>query len=310
MKDRARRGESDFALPIGIQTGLDSLAQDVSAMLIRAMKRRVAPSRVYTSLMRWARRRCLTGVHPLPRKARHTYGGFPLEILLNDELGARWYDHDLPELPEIALLKQHQLQPGACVFNLGAHQGVVALMLANAVGPRGKVVAVEAIPYNVRIAEVNRALNHAMHVKTIHVAVADRCGVLAFDEGLVGQVHDGSALRSKVEVPARTIDDLAREFGRPDVLFIDVEGYECHALRGAEQTLRSRPDCFIEVHVGTGLEKFGGSVGEILSFFPRHCYDLFQAVEEQNAGRFEAFQLESSMLKGRFYLVAIRREGG
>jgi len=236
-------------------------------MLNKEVKRRLAPSRVCTSLMGWARRRCLTSVPPLPRKVRHTFGGFPLEILLNDELGARWYDHDWPELPEIALLKQHQLRPGACVFNLGAHQGVVALMLANAVGPQGKVVAAEAISYNVRIAEINRALNHAMRLNAIHVAVADRCGVLAFDEGLVGQVDDGSALRSKVEVPARTIDDLAGEFGPPDVLFIDVEGYECHALRGAEQTLRSRPDCFVEVHVGTGLEKFGGSVGEILSFF-------------------------------------------
>ena len=70
-------------------------------------------------------------------------------------------------------------------------------MLANAVGPQGKVVAVEASSYNVRIAEVNRALNHAVHVKTIHVAVADRCGVLAFDEGLVGQVDDGSGVEKQ-----------------------------------------------------------------------------------------------------------------
>jgi hypothetical protein len=39
----------------------------------------------------------------------------------------------------------------------------------------------------------------------------------------------------------------------PDILFIDVEGFEVHALKGATHTLQGRPDCFIEVHVGCGL---------------------------------------------------------
>ena len=59
-------------------------------------------------------------------------------------MGAGWYDHDWPELPEIALLKQHGLRPGARVFDIGAHQGVVALMLSKTVGPEGFVLAVEA----------------------------------------------------------------------------------------------------------------------------------------------------------------------
>ena len=64
---------------------------------------------------------------------------------------------------------------------------------------------------------------------------------------------------------------------RPDVLFIDVEGFECEVLKGARETLRERPDVFIEVHSGCGLERFGGSREEILNTFPSDHYTLFAA---------------------------------
>jgi hypothetical protein len=131
---------------------------------------------------------------------------------------------------------------------------------------------------------------------------------VTFNEGLNGQVDDGRGGWGKVELPARTIDDLAQDFGPPDILFIDVEGFECHALRGAKQTIGSRPDCFVEVHVGAGLETFGGSVDEVLSFFPHDSYDLFLAAQDVNDGQFEAFRPDSALLKDRFFLVATRRK--
>jgi FkbM family methyltransferase len=274
-------------------------------MLIKDLARRLLPPRIWTGLRLWKLRR---GLASFPaRRVRHTYGGVPLEIQLIDGLGAGWYDRDWPELPEIALLKRYRLKPGARVFDLGAHQGVVALMLANVVGPEGQVVAVEASPHNVRVAEINRELNRATWLHVVHAAVADKSGIVVFNEGLNGQVDDGCGGWGKVEVPARTVDDMAREFGPPDILFIDVEGFECQALRGAEQTLGARPDCFVETHVGAGLERFGGSVAEVLSFFPPEDYDLSLASQDVDDGRFRAFHPDSSLLKGRFFLVATRR---
>src|SRR6266567_1987426 len=63
-------------------------------------------------------------------RVRHMYGGFALDLCLADPMAQGWYDHDWDELPEIALLKHSRLRPGARVFDLGAHQCVVALMLA------------------------------------------------------------------------------------------------------------------------------------------------------------------------------------
>src|SRR4051812_44160356 len=74
------------------------------------------------------------------RIVEHHYGSRELRIELGDPLAQGWYDNDWPELPEVVLLKRHGLRRGARVFDLGAHQGVVALMLADAVGPTGQVI--------------------------------------------------------------------------------------------------------------------------------------------------------------------------
>jgi len=72
------------------------------------------------------------------RVVTRTYGAGSLRVHVGDPLAEGWYDHDWDELPEIAALRQTRLRPGALVFDLGAHQGVVAMMLAREVGPAAK----------------------------------------------------------------------------------------------------------------------------------------------------------------------------
>jgi FkbM family methyltransferase len=235
------------------------------------------------------------------RRVRHDYGGYQLEVELIDPMGAGWYDHDWPELPEIALLKQHGLRPGARVFDIGAHQCVVAMMLSKTVGPQGFVLAVEASPENCQAGERNRELNAIDNCRILHAAGAAQSGTLTFNRGTNGQVDDGTGEWGQIEVDAYSVDDLANQFGAPDVLFIDVEGFECELLRGAQKTLAGRPDCFVEVHVNAGLQKFGGSVSQVLNLFPQG-YEFFAAVPDHPCA---ALKEDSAVLLDRFFLVAI-----
>lgn len=57
-----------------------------------------------------------------------------------------------------------------------------------------------------------------------------------------------SRTSERVIFEQRSIDGM-REIAGADLMKIDVEGYECHVLRGAEQTIRKyRPVIFMEVH--------------------------------------------------------------
>jgi FkbM family methyltransferase len=268
---------------------------------LKSMVRMAVPPPVWRRL-RVLRRRGHIRTYPR-RTVQHIYCGFPLRVQLADAVGESWYDRDWEELPEIRLLRRGRLREAARVFDLGAHQGVVALILARIVGEQGRVIALEANRHSHEVAEVNQRLNQADNLELRHAAVSDGSGSLVFDE-LMGRVDQGGNLLGAAAVPAVTIDQLADEYGPPDVLVIDVEGFECRALRGAQRVLSRLPDAVVEVHVGVGLEAFGGSAEEVLSFFPPADYDLFMAPP---GGSFTSFDASAELTASRFFLVALER---
>ena len=138
--------------------------------------KRVTPGFVWRTLRRWRSRylaaRYRRLIRDFPRRVvEHSYGGFRLKVTLADPDGASWYGRDWPRLPEIELLASSRLRPGATVFNVGAHQGVVALMLAGEVGPDGRVIAVDPNPVNADLIQTNARLNGASHVRVVAAAV-------------------------------------------------------------------------------------------------------------------------------------------
>ena len=201
-------------------------------------------------------------------------------------------------MPEIEVLSENALRPGALVFDIGAHQCVVAMVMARTVSPGGTVVAVEASGHSVAVAGRNRSLNSVENLEVLHAAIAREPGTLRFSElGHRVQTDPGG-----LAVPAVTIDALAEAHGRPDVVYLDVEGFEGEALLGAERTLDARPDWMVEVHTGAGLESFGGSVELVLDHFESRGYRLLVAPE---VGLFLPIEEGRHLLAQRFMLIAL-----
>jgi FkbM family methyltransferase len=194
----------------------------------------------------------------------HTYGGRMFEIELRSLYG-KLYDQDWPKLAEIERLKRHGLVSGARVFNLGANHGVIALMLADAVGQDGQVIAVEADPDDAEAASSNAARNGMAQLTIINAAVAHEPGWIEF--GVRGAVDHGDSKAARRRVAAVSIDELAARFGPPDVVFMDVEGYEAEALAGATATLARAVDWFVEVHDANDLARYGASAEAVLAYF-------------------------------------------
>ena len=234
--------------------------------MIKSLARLLVPRPLWRRLRAWKMQRILSRFRPY--LVEHDYAGVRLKVRIADPLARGWYDHPWEPMHEVDLLRSAGLGPGARVFDVGAHQGVVAMILAHHVGPAGEVVAVEALPHNAQVCEANRDLNSLRQVRVESAAIADRPGELEVAIDLNAHVGHRTSTITTVRVPAVTIDDLADKYGQPDVLFIDVEGYECHALRGARRVLARSPDCYVEIHRGCGLESAGSKLADVFDFFP------------------------------------------
>ena len=271
-------------------------------MSIRGAAKLVLPSvfadRIRLAGYRWTLRRFQ------PYQVRRTRAGYQFDLWISDPTSKSWYERNLPEVPpEMSFLAQHRLRPGATVFDCGAFQGLIAMILAKFVGATGKVIAVEASPRNYQAAIRNCLLNNAGNVEVVNAAVSDTSDSVEFNYRANGQVDDGSGTWGKITVPSVSVDELARRYGAPDVLFVDVEGFESKVLRGAADTLsRHRPDCFFEMHVGRGLEKFGGSVKYFTESLGALGYQLWMS--GPGVDTFIPFSEHSPLVQRRFFLIA------
>ena len=143
-------------------------------------------------------------------------------------------------------------KPGDCIVDVGAGRGEDVLPFSDAVGPEGKVFAIEAQPETFgrlkRFCELNRIFN----VIPIHAALMDEPGIVHIEddnsaEWIANTVKSGGFGHP---VQALRFDDLCQANNIPhiDFLKMNIEGAERYALLGMTETLLKLNDVCICAH--------------------------------------------------------------
>jgi FkbM family methyltransferase len=145
------------------------------------------------------------------------------------------------EQGEIALLCS-LVRPGDHALDVGANVGLYSLFLSRAVGPAGRVVAVEPDPETAELLRENLAVNGCDNVTVLGCALAAQDGRarLFRVEGHRGNASlaDLQGTGRSVEVELRRGEEaLAALGGAPRVAKIDVEGAEPLVFAGLGQAL-------------------------------------------------------------------------
>lgn len=147
---------------------------------------------------------------------------------------------------------------GMTAYDIGANLGYTAMLMARAVGPKGRVFAFEPEPRNLsRLARHVESNPEGRRVTVVAVAVGARSGQgrLKIHRStsmgkLVGAPGRDVPYASVVSVPLVTLDRfVARGGPPPHIVKIDVEGAEAQVLAGMRRILeRDRPLLLIEMH--------------------------------------------------------------
>jgi len=129
------------------------------------------------------------------------------------------------------------LRRGDTCIDAGANVGLLTLTASELVGDEGCVIAVEAHPRTCRYLLENLRLNHGRNVRAYNAALAAAPGTLLFSEEAEDDTRHVVPSGPGLRVPAATLDSLTEAVGTVHLLKLDVEGYECEVLDGAERTL-------------------------------------------------------------------------
>lgn len=242
------------------------------------------------------------------------FPGVPLPIRLpfgawwlarNDFLGAYLFNGGF-ENSERKFV-QRFLQPGMTVLDIGAHHGFYTLLASRMVGPRGKVLAVEASPRErkrlVRHLQINGCRN--VHVEGYALGETKRTADLFLMDGLQSGSNSlclpaTSGPIETVQVEVERLDRVLEErhIGNVDFIKMDVEGAELSVLKGAKDLLsrKPRPVILIEVQ-DVRTQPWGYPAREIIQFLADIGYFWFRPLPD---GRIEKMDATQERYDGNF----------
>ncbi|WP_300294852.1 FkbM family methyltransferase [Nitrosomonas sp.] len=171
------------------------------------------------------------------------------------------------------------LRPGDIFGDFGANVGIYSVLA----GSRGAtVLSVEPVPSTYTQLEENLRLN-CIKGRAIRCGLSDARGRLNFTLALGGMNRVATSRDVEVvEVDVLRVDDLVEETGlSPQVIKIDVEGFELPLLKGGSSLLPNVAAIIIELN-GSG-KQYGYSDDEVHTFLNTigfSCFDYFPATRE------------------------------
>jgi len=182
-------------------------------------------------------------------------------------------------------------------FDVGANVGYYANLFSSLVGCDGKVVAIEPVSRNVRLIQLASSLNKTEDILNIVCAGASdedaKFYISTEGDSSYASVQSERVTAAEM-IECRKLDTLCDELGivKIDILKMDIEGWEYHALLGMEGILadsQRRPRLMMIELFSKYLNKYSSSIDEVCSYLSQFGY-------------------VSSVLDGKGDLIPFRKE--
>ena len=157
---------------------------------------------------------------------------------------------------EVIRFLDRELRSGDVVYDIGSNIGICSVFAARKVGAGGQVLAFEPAAETYPHLADNLQLNGLANTRAFRVAMADysgTAGLFSGDDLLFSSLvtsRNGQEISQTVRVVKGDSFRQEENLPAPNVVMIDVEGFEQSVMQGLKQTL-SQPKCravIAEVH--------------------------------------------------------------
>jgi FkbM family methyltransferase len=142
--------------------------------------------------------------------------------------------------------------PGETIIEVGAGIGIESILYSRAVGPSGRVIAIEAHPRTYKCLVKTCEHNSLSNVEALNIALVDREQVVSIEDSAR---HIGNAIFQEVsggsiQVRGRRLDDVCAELEVSDIAVIrtNIEGAEKFAIQGMSDVIRRTAHAKIACH--------------------------------------------------------------
>lgn len=180
----------------------------------------------------------------------------------------------------------NNLEEGMVVVDVGAHIGLLSVIISQKIGNTGKVYSFEPTPSTFSILKktikinkkgntiipINKAVSHKSGIADFYVT-----DIAAHNSNSLSNNHRNYGNEHKIEVGLTSIDELKTEFNIPKIhmIKIDAEGAELSVLKGSIEAIEEfRPKIILALHPSS-IVNYGTTLNEIWAFVKSHHYSVY-----------------------------------
>ncbi len=244
-------------------------------------------------------------------RIKHRYWADSHRFAYHRKLTPRWLKDDARqnELTRDFWFDQYVPQPGDVIVDIGAGVGTDLELFSQAVGPTGKVVAIEAHPGTFTHLERVVHWNQFENVFAVQKAVVDKPGLVTIDDS---ERHIANALQSVrasdgggVEVEGCTLQGVCEPLGIKQIDFLkcNIEGAERFAIQGMTELLAATRFVCIACHDFRSERGEGDEFRtreEISTLLRQHGFDIYTREDDaRDFVRDHVYGRNSRMLDNR-----------
>ena len=194
--------------------------------------------------------------------------GRRFRFIIFNKQSRNWFGHGRP-LGAPAPVALGFVRSDDVVFDIGSTAGYAALWFGLAVGPRGRVLAFDPLPWNAAAIRHNAQLNGLDNVRSFPVGLSDRASRLRLCNGVQRPIDVPWC--ADVDTRLDAIGDYAHE--APTFIHMRADGLE-HALSQADWNRFPRLErLFLEMHPQY-CESLGHDPREVLIRFASHGFTI------------------------------------
>jgi len=185
------------------------------------------------------------------------------------------------------------VREGDTVIDIGANIGYFTVLLANLVGPKGKVYAFEPDPRNFHLLQRTIKRNGWAHVFAEQKAVSNKIGEFLLYQTpcwAANALTPGEHV-STVKVDVITLDDFLCDEHNVSFVKMDMDGSEPLAIQGMAQLIQRSPNIRVLAEYQPGnLKRYLSNSLDFISIAERHGLSLAAILDSEN-GRLPSLDL-------------------
>lgn len=223
-----------------------------------------------------------------------------IKTLITDPIASAWNTNTRIGYTEKTILKFIRTKKIKNVFYLGAHQGIIPIILKKFYLQSAKFICLEALKHNYLISLENKKLNRCNDEITFkNIAISTSAGYENFSLFKLNSNKSISSFFNR-KVQSTSLPRLIKKYNKPNLMYMDIEGMEGELIEKNVKNLKKiKHVLFLELHGDNILNKYGYNNKKVF----KNLVNIYNKIYIVEGDKIRLISEKKFNIKKRIYLL-------